>query len=448
MASSYKNTYIISVHGTFAGPEFSPLKSNQSKEFYRKSSPFAQKLLKELPGAHWQEFTWNGKNLESERLKAAKKLSLILKSRFSSDSNLIFLAHSHGGNVAKYAISDADLINTNQILYSFGTPYIRTMSKSVFFEVLKRVVFDLLLIVWIASIALSPFLYDLFGLDFYDDSQFTFAEKYVVPAGVILISAILLFGAIFKPITGHKFLRRFKPDKLSANLPRILPIYHLQDEAIAALKTEAHIEIPSAIFSKPVNKIIQASVLIYFYFRFLSEIISKGISDVDIDFIWLAFKVAAINSLALLILLGIPGFIIYSFVRDPINKYVARFINETLRHASTGQDSIHTISISTGPELAAAQKVEFQEDEALLITALERTGSLANSSLIENKSKILGTLIASNKDIFEVISSSSQIANSLVHCNYFTDEMAKFLASNIKRNVSPQQEQSLSDGSI
>ena len=100
----------ILIHGTFAGPR------PDAKQWYELSREQPDSFIARLESALrargtavpdlWQEFSWSGANAHADRVSAAEKLYQLLRSELttSPDSEFLFIAHSHGGNVALKAL--------------------------------------------------------------------------------------------------------------------------------------------------------------------------------------------------------------------------------------------------------------------------------------------------------------------------------------------------------
>src|SRR5258707_1278878 len=100
----------ILIHGTFAGPKAGV---KQWYEFGRQEEgSFINRLEADLRNRGdlipmtWHVFSWSGANTHSDRLLAAEDLYRLIEEvlQTSSASQLVLLAHSHGGNVALKAL--------------------------------------------------------------------------------------------------------------------------------------------------------------------------------------------------------------------------------------------------------------------------------------------------------------------------------------------------------
>lgn len=115
---------IVTVHGTFA--EDSSIRGNK---WWQKESPFCENLMNYLDTTthrvDWVPFSWSGKNSQSERRRAARKLARALTDLHSDDVTIACMAHSHGGNVLHYALwREACSPKLNDIeAITIGTPF-------------------------------------------------------------------------------------------------------------------------------------------------------------------------------------------------------------------------------------------------------------------------------------------------------------------------------------
>ncbi len=132
---------ITTVHGTFA----------KHASWMREDSKLCQ-ALKKLPGTALRRFCWSGINSHTARLQAGYDLALYLrevKKQFPDNTRHFIIAHSHGGNVALYAM-DSEL-NGSKLgddvsgVVTLATPFInvqkRSLPKFVFLSVWLTMLF-------------------------------------------------------------------------------------------------------------------------------------------------------------------------------------------------------------------------------------------------------------------------------------------------------------------
>src|ERR1022692_2328478 len=80
---------------------------------------------------HVRTFRWNGWNGQKSRMKAAVKLRADLYQAIHDypSSKHVIIAHSHGGNVALYALKDAELRSRVSGLVTLATPFLFVESR-------------------------------------------------------------------------------------------------------------------------------------------------------------------------------------------------------------------------------------------------------------------------------------------------------------------------------
>jgi hypothetical protein len=111
------------VHGTFA--------SNAT--WVDPGSSLYVELEKRLSGrARFQTFRWSGKNTHSERLAAGESLLRQLSETISQcpRARLCIVAHSHGGNIALYALRHEEVRSRVQGVVTLATPFICTEPRN------------------------------------------------------------------------------------------------------------------------------------------------------------------------------------------------------------------------------------------------------------------------------------------------------------------------------
>jgi len=115
--------YLITlVHGTFA-PK-APWTQNEEQ--------FCQNLEKELASpVSYQTLEWSGKNRSAARTSAAKALVIELQRQqeLYPDKQKIIIAHSHGGNIAMYALRDMPHNNDFKLI-TMATPFLNASLRA------------------------------------------------------------------------------------------------------------------------------------------------------------------------------------------------------------------------------------------------------------------------------------------------------------------------------
>ncbi|HEV7660376.1 MAG TPA: hypothetical protein VGO55_11075 [Allosphingosinicella sp.] len=113
----------ILVHGTFA----------PDAAWTRADSPLATHLISRFPGANVRPFLWSGRNSHRARLAAGAELQQILVDTAAEtpDAPLLLIAHSHGGNVALYALGQSPVSHRVFGLVCLATPFIACQAREL-----------------------------------------------------------------------------------------------------------------------------------------------------------------------------------------------------------------------------------------------------------------------------------------------------------------------------
>ena len=122
----YPRYLITLVHGTFA----------MNAEWIQNESKFTRQLTKELDApSHVFSFNWSGKNSHSARLQGGSELAAHLttiNTKYPHSENII-IAHSHGGNVALYAIKELKSPEFRFQLITLATPFLNVKERNLSF---------------------------------------------------------------------------------------------------------------------------------------------------------------------------------------------------------------------------------------------------------------------------------------------------------------------------
>lgn len=127
MAQPKTADYVITlVHGTWA----------QDAEWPNENGPLARKLREALGGrVIINRFGWSGENSYRARQEASKDLQQRLSKdvRQHRGAHHFVIAHSHGGNVALYALNDPRLAKSMSGLVTLATPFLTCEPKNPWF---------------------------------------------------------------------------------------------------------------------------------------------------------------------------------------------------------------------------------------------------------------------------------------------------------------------------
>jgi pimeloyl-ACP methyl ester carboxylesterase len=100
-----------------------------------REAPLATTLTARLgTGVQIERFQWSGKNSYREREIAGARLADFLKAlvKRHPDSKLFIIAHSHGGNVARYALENDNLASQIQGLVTLATPFLEAEERNIY----------------------------------------------------------------------------------------------------------------------------------------------------------------------------------------------------------------------------------------------------------------------------------------------------------------------------
>jgi pimeloyl-ACP methyl ester carboxylesterase len=123
LPSSAKIAFVF-VHGTFGrGAAWTTSDSLLSKLLIAEFGPYA----------HSVQFDWTGNNQHSDRLDAAELLAKFLQGLLIEAPNVRFvlIAHSHGGNVVRYALASEELRERCCAFVALGTPFLEVSKRSI-----------------------------------------------------------------------------------------------------------------------------------------------------------------------------------------------------------------------------------------------------------------------------------------------------------------------------
>jgi pimeloyl-ACP methyl ester carboxylesterase len=216
--------WITLVHGTF---------SNSSIW----TEAFTGQLAKALGGTvHFETFDWSGKNSQLARLEAARELQKKLLSTQQQHPEAVqfTVGHSHGGNVALYAIRHPNVRRAVRGVVCLGTPFLAVRARALWITA-GFIVLGLAATVGaivINLIARGMLLYALWEEEYQVTDGTSFFVKLV--AGLVLIVVVLnvlkalvvnspaIFKAIFAVSFGYpaKFLTR-RQNRVLARYPKL-----------------------------------------------------------------------------------------------------------------------------------------------------------------------------------------------------------------------------------
>ena len=135
---------IVLVHGTFA----------TNAAWTRPDHSFYKTLKAKIDG-RIEIFVWSGENSHEARLAAGDQLAKFVRAlKLPLQAHAHVIAHSHGGNVALYALRDAEFSDRVASLCFMGTPFLEVRNRNVS----KGLRFFASAVGWLALFPGTPFL--------------------------------------------------------------------------------------------------------------------------------------------------------------------------------------------------------------------------------------------------------------------------------------------------
>jgi len=116
--------YVITlIHGTF----------DPDALWTKPQSQLRKKIGDKVGNAVFSVFNWTGDNSQSARLEAGERLKVHLASLIETHPGAIhfLIAHSHGGNVALYALRDERLASRVVGVITMGTPFLSVHRREI-----------------------------------------------------------------------------------------------------------------------------------------------------------------------------------------------------------------------------------------------------------------------------------------------------------------------------
>ncbi len=105
------------IHGTF----------DSQTEWVNEGSFLRRRLDDPSKNTIFESFKWSGWNQHRARIRAGERLKRKITNLKSMHPNaeLVLISHSHGGNVALYALKDKAVDEAVSALVTLGTPFLR-----------------------------------------------------------------------------------------------------------------------------------------------------------------------------------------------------------------------------------------------------------------------------------------------------------------------------------
>ncbi|HKQ30399.1 MAG TPA: alpha/beta hydrolase [Burkholderiales bacterium] len=235
------NTVVLHlIHGTWS----------DGREWVKEGSPFRQ-FLETKFGANLRvnSISWSGRNLDADRRRAKADVAQAVKRFQISGARQFLVGHSHGGNVAVYAASDAEISGLLCGVVCLSTPFISILPR----EFIRRA------IAFAALLAFGPL---CLAVDWLWQAAFGQSNGPVRLA--ITIVSVLLAGRFYTPLT-RWLAKRSRQAGDQSRLPRadsvkVLALTSGEDEALSGLALLESISSAFRLLQHPVVVLIAAAV--------------------------------------------------------------------------------------------------------------------------------------------------------------------------------------------
>ena len=193
---------IILVHGTFA----------KNAPWTRQDSQFCQKLRARIQNeVVFESFNWSGENSHFSRIEAADELLNVLNSHVSNTyEQKIIIAHSHGGNIALYALGKMGEQAAEFHLVTMATPFLNVSKRD--YQILIKV----LAVIISLTLALLLVISLGFALTFF-------------PKSLVLMSGLLAFLCCYFLFPKLSRILKRKNSELDAKVDNLVSQLSISD---------------------------------------------------------------------------------------------------------------------------------------------------------------------------------------------------------------------------
>ncbi len=253
------------------------------------------------------------------------------------------------------------------------------------------------------------------------------------------MAALATFWLILWPL--KKMLPNTDFYARNGSLFKMFNIRRTDDEAIAMLSANAQIAFPVSIF-KTFFRFVSAGLLIVFVALALRkgyQLLRHFRLNHDPELLWaqiLPFGAELIGlGLTLVGLVLLIGFIIQKLFHKPLGWLISKPINSILRKSSVGEDDYARLDVSYSPNVPEKFVTDITENNAEIAPVLKAVKTRSDQSLQNNRTEIMQRLAAGDGSLLDILG-HGDLNKSLIHCNYFTPEMAEFLSDHIAKNLS------------
>lgn len=233
-----KNVHFVLVHGTWAHGFWRALFWRWiPKRFLPRAVKWpllCQKLEQSAGTIH--SFVWSGRNDHRARMQAGLALRKRLKDIASDDERIYVLAHSHGGNVALYAIDDPDLEERIEGIVFMATPFLHFRPQRLELGLIHAT----LQILAASTFVIPMFVFLIYAPDFWNVSEWSkpivfgaFGLSLVL--GYILSKFLSIIFENWHPESqARQQSKKFQPQPPGEQM-EVLVVRNIGDEATIAL---------------------------------------------------------------------------------------------------------------------------------------------------------------------------------------------------------------------
>lgn len=419
---------IVSIHGTFANITSSDSHANDTRsKFFLHNSDFAQALIAELSETYevvWEQFPWSGKNLESARYSAVKELKKFINNKTHLGKNILLIAHSHGGNIALDWIANYSSKYSSHAI-TFGTPFTHLEKKKI-----KNIPALGIAIILLASSLIIKSLENFIK----HDEAISLTNLPELAIGICLLLGIL--GWICTPS-----IRQFRRNNPVNDKNKIHVICHESDEAVALLQSKTKININLRFLRTPLLFLIAIFVWVGALFS-----LPKKYIDPFIDTIMGIRNEDIFDRLYLMALSGLTAFLAAIFLSHIVLKFVGNFanyrasvsLNKTLWKLATGQDTKTNLKMHRIPDLNVNSYIQIKEDEELK-NVFKKIQANSNKAFSQLKNQTIKGLMSTGGNLMKCLKDDPNLGKGLIHCQYFSKDMAKYLGKYVKTQFNQNQ---------
>ena len=432
------NILILAVHGTFAGEANLEMNGKSAhEEWWHQDHIFAETFIADLKNkqpistVHWKHFQWSGANKDKERLKAAKDLFHELQSHLSETDfdRVVLLGHSHGGSVINYMLDEYDK-DLDIDVYTIGTPFsqLHGLWRPFLFTNLVALfvafIFSIVLMESIAEIVETrphESIYKWASLHFW---------KLILPIYIVIMIG---WRVVQRPM-----FQRYK-QRLNGSIKNPYKIiYHPEDEAIAALSVIPERQYNFAFAIRLLSIIMSAALFFYLCYLLIGHdgsVTSQTQEAAEFEEYYRS--IALMENAKTIFFVGAVCFFVPLIIQlflgsllKPFNRLFSKILNRFLYNSGLGNDSGRIKTMSAKPQLPSEKDFSVVSDPRL-DHIFKKMVATTSEHLGETKTDILSTM-RSGHDLFTALElNKGDLSKALVHCNYFTSDMATVIVDDL-----------------